>query len=273
VFLLFSLPALTRNYQVVNVDRDVGRLEYRNDLFGTQGASVQALIQLRNGTWKEPQDWTNKDKVAFCTSTPAEAVQKIVVITSNTTFDNPPSPINGTSKVVATPDCLPDTYTGTFSGTDEIFAGGASATFSGSATLKRASVGCGASTCYELVSGSMTWQWGTLPGSECTYQSPPTITPLAVAEIDVERTKGPDGKQTYDIGFQPENDSVTGTVDCGDGPGDAPFNPPTCCALDPNKPPPAAAQDGWLLNGSAVLSFPDIEEFHSSWSFSGHGPP
>jgi hypothetical protein len=42
--------------------------------------------------------------------------------------------------------------------------------------------------------------------------------------------------------------------------------------LDPNKPPPVAAQDGWLLNGSATKTIPDIEEFHSSWSFSGHGP-
>jgi hypothetical protein len=269
-----SVPALTRKYDIYTIDPDVGRIEYLNGLAGKPHAGVRALVQLTNGTWKLVQNWSNRASVAFCTDNPSEDVKKLVVITTDSTVDDLQhvAQTSGT-KIVATSDCLPDTFTGTFSGEDDITSGGAKITFSGSATLKRASVGCGKFTCYELVSGSMTWQYGTLPGSECTYQSDPRITPLASAGIHLERTKGPDGKQTYDIGFQPQNDSAPGTVDCGNGPGDTTFNPPNCCVLDPNKPPPVAAQDGWLLNGSATKTIPDIEEFHSSWSFSGHGPP
>jgi hypothetical protein len=87
-------------------------------------------------------------------------------------------------------------------------------------------------------------------------------------EVDVERTKGSDGVQSYSLGFEPDGTPATGTIDCGDGPGEGPFYPPNCCVILRVY---GVQQDGWLLQDSSDYSNP-AEEIESSWSVSGHGP-
>jgi hypothetical protein len=268
-----KVPALTREYDVFNVLPDVGRLEFRNTLNGVSGAGVTALVKLANGTWKTPfpNDWSAKSSVAFCTEKPSEDVTKIVLITTDSTVTNLSHILTGQPKFVATPDCLPETFTGSFSG-DAKVAGEMDTTFSGTATFERdRQLSCLTFTCYALESGSMTWQTGTLPGAECTYQMSPATTDLMSGDISLEKRPGADHIQQYSIGVVPQDSTAPGTVDCGDGSGETVFFAPTCCLLDPEHPT-AAQEDGWLLSGSFTFTDPS-EVIQTTWSFRGHGPP
>jgi hypothetical protein len=81
-----KVGALAREYDVATVADDVHLLEFHNLLVGLPGAGIHALIQLKNGTWKPPADWTNEPIVTFCKDNPDENVKKIVLITTDSTF-------------------------------------------------------------------------------------------------------------------------------------------------------------------------------------------
>src|SRR5262249_23679587 len=106
-----NVLALSRQYDVYTFADDVGKIEYQNGVAGQPHAGVRALIQLKNGTWKQPQDWTSRDKIDFCRAKPSENVKKLVVITTDSTFDDPNHALQSSStKLIASSDCLPDTY-------------------------------------------------------------------------------------------------------------------------------------------------------------------
>jgi hypothetical protein len=84
--LSVKVGALAREYDVATIADDVHLLEFHNLLLGLPGAGIHALIQLKDGTWKPPADWTNEPIVTFCKDNPDENVKKIVLITTDSTF-------------------------------------------------------------------------------------------------------------------------------------------------------------------------------------------
>ncbi len=268
-----AVEALTRKYDVYTIAADVGRIEYKNGLAGQPHAGVHALVQLSNGTWKTPQDWSDRSSVDFCRAKPAEDVKKLVVITTDSTSDNLSHIAqSSTTKLVATSDCLPETYSGTFSGTAEV-AGGMKMFWSGTATFQRATgqaaQSCIGYVCWEISTGSVTWHVGSFPNAgDCVYTTDPKNSPVTFGNIAVEPTKGPDGVQTYFGGVNAQ-DSNDGTIQCGDDdPADTLLPLVDCCVtMGPGLLP--VEQDGWLLAGS-LSTTGGGDKIDEVWNFQGH---
>ncbi|HXJ64283.1 MAG TPA: hypothetical protein VNN79_11060, partial [Actinomycetota bacterium] len=270
--LFVNVPALTRDYSVFDFAPDVGRIEFRNGLDGVAGASVQALVKLEDGTWKDPQDWTDRDSITFCRAKPAENVVRLVVITGDSTSDDLGHALTTSdTKLVATSDCLPETYSGTFSGTAEV-GGGMKMFWSGTATFVRVTgseaQSCVGFVCWKVSTGSVTWHVGTTPGTPCSYSSDPKVTPVTIGNIDVEPTKGQDGVQTY-FGGITASDTTDGTIDCGGGPQAIQLSLLDCCATMGSQQPLPVQQDGWLLADSLSTGGAG-NEIDETWSFQGH---
>jgi hypothetical protein len=267
-----NVQALARQYDVFTFGNDVVHIEFKNGLAGQQHAGVRALVQLANGTWKTPQDWSSQSSVTFCRNKPAEDVKKLVVITTDATFDDPSHTAQtGNTKIIAKSDCLPATYSGTFSGTAEV-SHEMLMSWSGTATLERTTgleaLGCMPFICWKVASGTVNWHVGTAPGAMCTYTTAPKDAPLTFGNILVEPTKGPDDVQSYGGGI-PAADSNTGTMQCPDqDPVDGPLPLVDCCVtFGPGLLP--VQQEGWLLAGE-LHSTGGGDKIDEVWSFQGH---
>jgi len=269
-----AVQALARQYDVYTFGNDVVKIVYRNALAGQSHAGVHALLQLTNGTWKTPQDWTDEQSVEFCRNKPAEDVKKLVVIATDSTFDSLSHVAQGSSKIIASSDCLPETYDGTFSGTAEVGAG-MKMFWSGTAHFER-STGAEAAACqgtgyicWTVKSGTVNWHVGTYPNEgNCTYTSDPTDSPVNFGNLEVEASKGQDGVQTYIGGLGAQGAFADVTIQCGsDDPATVPVGLLDCCVtFGPGLP--AVQQDGWLLAGT-LSNTGGGDNIHEDWSFQG----
>jgi hypothetical protein len=79
-----KLEPLTHTYLPLHVDDShIHDLLFTNTAEGTQGASVQAFVKLKDGTWKT-QDWTNRKTVEFCRDEgPDQNVTDLVIMYAN----------------------------------------------------------------------------------------------------------------------------------------------------------------------------------------------
>ncbi len=51
-------------------------------------ARVQAIVKIRDQEWKPAEDWTDSEKIFFCRDKPAEDVEELVIVISNSEFKN-----------------------------------------------------------------------------------------------------------------------------------------------------------------------------------------
>lgn len=176
-------------------------------------------------------------------------------------------------------DGLPDTYTGSFQGRSADSE--MTRTWSGTVTYERVKppepraaqcAGAGIA-CYDVVSGSVTWQVSTSPGAFCTYQTPSTTTsiPAGSGGLNVEAS----GSDTpgYGGGLS-ANGFADGTIQCGSGdPGQVPLALQDCCFSTnvSNTGQPWAdfgENGGFILQGTRTSTGSGTEVTYS-WDLTG----
>ena len=177
-----SIRALTRAYRPYEMDGAFVHLEFQNGLVGKPGASVQALVKLRDGTWKT-EDWTDEQKVEFCRTKDEEDVTDLVLIFANSTFADLNNVVNSAgTKLIASNDCLPDAFSGTvtMNADDPVYYDGAvTVTSSATVTFTR-----DAQTNRWFADGTVTFTTGGGADSQgCTYSGTGTYN-IAVEDLD-----------------------------------------------------------------------------------------
>lgn len=168
---------------------------------------------------------------------------------------------------------LPDSYSGPFSGS---FVNSEFTTsWNGTASFERVDrPECeeAGHACYDLVSGTVTWEVSTTPGAFCSYQAAPKTTTLQpgqgalVVKLPSEGGDAPG----YSGGFSVD-DSNQGTVDCGDGAGPTIYLPLDCCwstGDGVSADDQTALENGWRLQGTHTRQTGDGTDTYS-WDFAG----
>jgi hypothetical protein len=221
------LRSLTREYENFSIQGDVEKLEFRNGLVGQQGASVTALVHLKDGTWQR-RDWTNKDKVTFCRLNEDEDVVNLVLIFGNSSTYSWSEVPWGSTKLVAQDNCLPEKFTGTFSGA---YSSPGNDRWSGTVTFQLKDVEFEVAN-YDVVVGSVTWQEDpyTSAGCSLTPHSPvtaPLYLPFGGLEIYKDREP-----MEYTVSLDNTAHYPTMPVDyaCEDGSSGTTQQYPPCCA-------------------------------------------
>ena len=177
-------------------------------------------------------------------------------------------------------DGLPDIYTGSFDGRSADSE--MTRTWSGTVTYQQVKPPelradqCAAAgiACYDVVSGSVTWQVSTSPGAFCTYQTPSTTTsiPSGSGGLNVETT----GLETpgYGGGLT-ANGFANGTIQCGSSdPAQVPLALQDCCfstnvSSTPGQPWADFAENGgWILRGTRTSTGGGTEVTYS-WNLTG----
>ena len=177
-------------------------------------------------------------------------------------------------------DGLPDIYTGSFDGRSADSE--MTRTWSGTVTYQQVkppeprAAQCAAAgiACYDVVSGSVTWQVSTSPGAFCSYQTPSTTTsiPPGSGGLNVEAS----GHDTpgYGGGLT-ANGFANGTIQCGSSdPVEVPLALQDCCfstnvSSAPEQPWADFAENGgWILRGTRTSTGGGTEVTYG-WNLTG----
>jgi hypothetical protein len=248
--IFVGIPALARSYDIFDIADDVVKLQFVNGLVGKPGAGVQALIQLSDGTWKEPEDWTDRNEVTLCRDKELEDVKRLVIISSNSTYDDLGNELQSDgTKIVAEGDCLPSKYVGTMTGqrSPERPTGyqPPTETWTGTATFTKYTGPCSGQwwcfdfnyATYKAASGSVDWHMtGTLYGS-CSVDESQTFAlgpwdPVGPPVYLRVQKKPPTGQphKYYGTVLKPYTTPITYT--CSDGDHSGTWNLPPWWSLD-----------------------------------------
>ena len=222
-----GLDHLSARYYDFNIAAGARTLAFSS--FMTTPGHIEALG--RFGSWYDLGDWSislGANPQYFCRDLPAERLEELVLIASNSSYD--PNDVlkpdtNYPPTVVAT-NIGCKKWTGTFSGTEHWANGGGqdiTATWSGSATFERDPQ---FPTVLRLTSASMTWsKSGTLfstGDTSCSESAGPAqlTAEAGDGEVDLGVTYAKDPRR-YDIQIL-HVDDVPATMTCSDG-GGGPF--------------------------------------------------
>jgi hypothetical protein len=170
-----SLPPLASAYYEYVFQDSVRDVTFDNTLAGVPGAHVWAIKNVNN-EWKQPEDWTTQTKPTFCREIPAQDVDQIILVVSNTSMTQPLKVAEPPRVIAGTKGC--NGWGGTMTGTEtwtatregNAYSGTATSTFSGLWTLDPAAdsfctlaptptnekVAC---VTYRPT-GTVTWAWG-----------------------------------------------------------------------------------------------------------------
>lgn len=159
-------------HEVVITDPNIKELKFRNALAG-KPAHVDAMLHTVGGSWRL-EDWTSKQEVVLCRDTPAENIDRIVLVSSNVskTLELPAV----THTLEARKTCgYPKRFVGTFQSTVVVAGPGITQTYSysGSVTLVRSPENLPfdlGPVSYDVDSGSLTWTFSQV-NDDCTYST------------------------------------------------------------------------------------------------------
>ncbi|HEX9377108.1 MAG TPA: CARDB domain-containing protein [Actinomycetota bacterium] len=127
-----TMPYLSSQYQVIDFADDVVSARFVNPFFEDPypNSAIWAWYRLEDGT-TFVEDWTQQAEMTWCRDRPAEDIQQLMVMYSFADPSARGSPGTGTvqnttlnGKVIARTDCLPERFTGTFSGWEQSYDDG-----------------------------------------------------------------------------------------------------------------------------------------------------
>jgi hypothetical protein len=241
----FNMPMKLRAlghayYNLTFADERIVKIKYENALAGNSNIDIRAFARLENGDWLD-QDWSGENEVTFCRDKANEDVQELIIIVANTQYANLNATADATNKITTEDNCLPDAYSGTFSGSLQgaDFPGYVppTETWSGSVTFTRHNCSSGNWWCiddryqtYKATTGNLSWS--VHGGSECSFDGGPfglSIAPPDPAQGHdaylLVRKRPPTGQTTNPYyGSITKSDFQTVTATCPDSdPVDIPY--------------------------------------------------
>ncbi len=77
-----SVEYLGATYYSWEFPAETGFVDFTNTLAGRPHTQVQAIARI-DGTWQEPEDWTEKPRKSFCRNLPDQDIDRLVIIISN----------------------------------------------------------------------------------------------------------------------------------------------------------------------------------------------
>ena len=90
--LAHQIPHLAVRYfhYDLTADESIRSLSFTHPYWGGQEATakVQAIVKIRGQDWRVAEDWTSLQKKTFCRDKPAEDVEELVIVISNSKFSD-----------------------------------------------------------------------------------------------------------------------------------------------------------------------------------------